>query len=452
MISKGTILSLLSCFVVAYSLATSAASTPESTPLPQPLTLKQALSFAADVASPDIAVIDSQKMALTAADKSLIASDSTQVSLNGQLQWAEPIATPGTWVDNHKASLKIQKNIYDFGRVEGNRVANRMALDALQSELVSAQWKRREEIMSHFFNVLLADLTADRNEEEMAGAFIGFDRISERQKLGQASDLEVLKKEAFYQTVFLKRNQGIAQQRITRSQLAITLNHTGDLPENLFVPQLPSTYLPIPEFEIILKRAMGENRELNAINRKIEATQQEIGVTSKGVLPTINGEIELADTTRPGSQSDRWRVGLMFSMPLYDGGRTKAGIAKGKANIYKLKATRDGLKSKIEQSVLNEWSSLNSLRQQAKAALVELDYRELYLDNSRAEYELEFKTDLGNAMVKISEAQLAIAKNRYQQALVWERLDALTNGSMNALSSQMASGQQAKAAATDKVQ
>lgn len=97
-------------------------------------------------------------------------------------------------------------------------------------------------------------------------------------------------------------------------------------------------------------------------------------------------------------------------MSLYDGGSTKASVAKGKANVYKLKATRDGLKSKIEQSVLNEWSSLNSLRQQAKAALVELDYRELYLDNSRAEYELEFKTDLGNAMVKISEAQLAIAK------------------------------------------
>ncbi len=448
MISKVTLLSLLTSLPVANAVTANAAPTS----LPQPLTLEHALSFADDTTSPALAVIDGRKMDLNAAERSLLASDSTHISLNGQLQWAEPLAAPGTWVDNHNLSLKIQKSIYDFGRLEGSRAANRMTHDALQSELVSAHWRRRELIMSSFFDVLLADLTADRNDEEMAGAFIQFNRISERQKLGQASDLEVLQKEASYQKVFLKRNRGIARQRLTRSQLAIALNRAGDLPENLSVPSLPSIRLPVPEYDLILKRALSENRDLDAIERKIEAAQREINTTAKDGLPAIDGAVELADTTRPGSQSDRWRVGLIFSMPLYDGGSNNASMARGRATLYRLKATRDELRANIEQSVLNEWLNLNTLRQQEKAALVELDYRELYLDNSRAEYELEFKTDLGNAMVKISEAQLALAQNRYQQALVWERLDALTNAGMSGLATQSASAQQANRVAKERVQ
>lgn len=417
-------------------------------PLPQPLNLKQALSYAGDKTSPELAAIDSRKMALSADDDLLRASGATQLSLNAQLQWAEPLATPGSWVDNHKATLLLRKSIYDFGRVEGNRAANRISLKALQSERLAAHWQRRELIMNSFFNVLLADRIADRNDEEMAGAFIRFDRINQRQKLGQASDLEVMEKESFYQRVFLKRNRGIAQQRLTRSQLAITLNQVGDLPEELAPPQLPATELEIPEYEAILKRALAENSSLEALNRKITAAQQQISATSKGKLPSINGEIELADTTRPTGTSDRWRIGLKLSMPLYDGGSNSAQIAKVQATIYKLQAERAGLRAAIEQSILSEWLDLKSLRQQANAVMVELDYRELYLDNSRAEYEHEFKTDFGNAMVKISEAQLEIERNRYQQALVWERLDALTNAGMATLSAQIASAK----TATDKVQ
>ena len=441
MTNKAILLPLLSALFLAEIFTASA----EPAPLPQPLTLEQALSYAGDKTSPELAAIDSRKMALSADDDLLQASSATQLSFMGQLQWAEPLATPGSWVDNHNATLLLHKNIYDFGRIEGNRAANRISLKALQSERVAAHWQRRELIMNSFFNVLLADRIADRNDEEMAGAFIRFDRISQRQKLGQASDLEVMESESLYQSVFLKRNRGIAQQRLTRSQLAITLNRVGDLPEELAPPQLPATNLPLPKYEEILKKALAENSALEAIAQKIAAARQQISATSKGRLPTINGEIELADTTRPTGTSDRWRIGLNFSMPLYDGGSNSAQIASIRATIYKLQAERDGLKAAIEQSVLSEWLDLKALRQQATAVLIELDYRELYLDNSRAEYELEFKTDLGNAMVKISEAQLEIERNRYQQALAWERLNALTNAGMAALSTQVASEKQATA-------
>jgi hypothetical protein len=41
---------------------------------------------------------------------------------------------------------------------------------------------------------------------------------------------------------------------------------------------------------------------------------------------------------------------------------------------------------------------------------------------------MEVKADLGDAMVRLSEAQLAEARHRFATALAWARLAALTNG------------------------
>jgi outer membrane protein TolC len=434
MLHKVTLLPLL--FISSLSSVSA-----ERLPLPQPLSLEAALESVGDRSAPELAALYSREMALSAQDELLHATDSTRVTFDGQIGWAEPLATPGEWTDNHNASISIRKNLYDFGRVTEERAANRVEQNALQSELVSAKWQQRELIMSSFFNVLLADRMADRNDEEMAGAFIRFDRISERQKLGQASDLEVAEKESNYQNVFLNRNRGLSQQRLTRSQLAIALNRPGELAADLIRPELPDVSQPLPEYEAILKSALAENRALNAIEQKIEATRKRATALSKDGLPTINGEVVLADTSRPASQSDRWRVGIKISMPLYDGGSSSARVSKERANTHKIQAERDALAARIEQRVLTEWLNLNELLQQARAARTELDYRELYLDNSRADYEHEFTTDLGNAMVKISEAQLAVEKNRYQQALAWEKLDALTNGAMATLSAQAQTAQ-----------
>ncbi|MDH3355321.1 MAG: TolC family protein, partial [Chromatiales bacterium] len=182
---KVTLLPIL--FVVYLSPASA-----ERLPLPQPLTFTTALSYAKDQSSPELMKIRSKERALIADSNLLQANDSTTVLLGGQLEWAEPVATPGNWVDNHKVSITLRKNLYDFGRAGEERLSNTIEQDVLQSNLISAYWQRRQQIMNSFFNVLLADRIADRNDEAMAGAYIRFDRISERQKLGQASDLEVV--------------------------------------------------------------------------------------------------------------------------------------------------------------------------------------------------------------------------------------------------------------------
>lgn len=56
------------------------------------------------------------------------------------------------------------------------------------------------------------------------------------------------------------------------------------------------------------------------------------------------------------------------------------------------------------------------------------DYRDLYLDRSRALYELDIKTDLGDTMTQTSAARLRGAATRDALALAWAQVDALLGG------------------------
>jgi hypothetical protein len=57
--------------------------------------------------------------------------------------------------------------------------------------------------------------------------------------------------------------------------------------------------------------------------------------------------------------------------------------------------------------------------------VVEQDYRDRYLDRSRAEYELEFKTDLGDSMVLYSRSNANRLRALYAWELAYQRLAAL---------------------------
>ena len=52
-----------------------------------------------------------------------------------------------------------------------------------------------------------------------------------------------------------------------------------------------------------------------------------------------------------------------------------------------------------------------------------MDYREIYLDRSRALYELEVKTDLGDAMARVSEAERNYLETQFKIDIVRSKIE-----------------------------
>jgi len=97
-----------------------------------------------------------------------------------------------------------------------------------------------------------------------------------------------------------------------------------------------------------------------------------------------------------------------------------ANLGLGCGNPVALASLREG------QTVLDLVQELENLKVERNAAKVRTNYRDLYLDRSRALYELEVNSDLGDAMTRVTEAQWLAAQVEFRLALAWARLDALT--------------------------
>lgn len=395
-------------------------------PLPQPLPLEYALSLV-DEAHPDLLAEQAEQARLAAMLQGIDANNALDISVEGRARWVDPPTLDnGDVTEDHKLSLYVRKPLYDFGRTDALRQAAQHASLGREQYYQAVRDKRRIAIMQAFFDVLLSDMEYARDNEALAIAYIALDRLRDRQELGQASDISVLEIEAEYQRVRYQLAQSQSRQRGTRARLANLLNRPGMLPSELDKPQLDYDKRDLPEFEVLLDQAMRVNPEILALQSELMATHQSIEAARAEQRPRLDGELEASAYSRELGSYDRWRAGVTLQVPLYSGGRIDAEVAGERAQQYAVQARLEKARFDLRQSVLDLWLELQNLRLQRDRAFSEQDYRELYLDRSRANYEMEFTADLGDAMVRLSEAQLGLAQAEFQLAIAWERMDALT--------------------------
>lgn len=132
-------------------------------------------------------------------------------------------------------------------------------------------------VMRRFLDVALADQRAARDSEAMSIAYIRQDRINNRVLLGQRSELEFTALDAVYQQVRRTFLVSESMQRISRSLLAIALNHPHQLPREV-VP---------PDLSIITNgNALDEESVLDSIEKKNPLLQQ-LQTTDDGALAVL---------------------------------------------------------------------------------------------------------------------------------------------------------------------
>jgi hypothetical protein len=212
----------------------------DAQPLPNPLSLQQALAYADDHPRSELDVATNQRY---------------------------PLFKP-FYMNCH--SLAYANEAY----------ANRTGLDKDRWQLFSPLFSAREsvqlDILQRFFDVLLADTNFAFNNENMAGAYITYDRTKNRQELNAASELLVAEKEAEYNRIRQQRFASENTQRLTRSLLAQAVNSPEKLPADL----VPFTNLPVIPAElpslndlyaITLKENKGLKKRLGDLSNKEKA-------------------------------------------------------------------------------------------------------------------------------------------------------------------------------------
>lgn len=401
--------------------------------LPEPLSLEQALQRA-ELAHPELLQAGARRDSASAELLGVEAEQGLEVYLQGRARWVETSDLAGSeTLDDHKLALLARKPLYDFGHSQAREEAAEHRLLAEQMQYHHAVQLRRLLIMERFFAVLLADMQFAYHNEAMATAYVTLDRLRTRYEMGQVSDIQLLEQEQDYQQVRRQRLQAELAQRSTRSALALQLNSPGKLPSKLLRPDAANAYQrALPDYAQLIEHALSHNRALLAMRKQAEAAQAGLLAADRAYSPKLDLAMEAAAYSRETLSTDKWRAGLQLQWPLYSGGRAGAASRAGRIQLQQAQSRELGLEYELRQRILELWQELSSLQVLKEESEARIDYQDLYLERSRAAYDSGMRTDLGDAMVRLTYEQLEQARREFAAMLAWTELELLMGGEIPA--------------------
>jgi outer membrane protein TolC len=392
------------------------------------LTLADALASVAS-AHPDHRVAESE-LALAQADREqAVSRQDFSLFLDGSLRTGR--RPDGDWKPDNIGRVVARKPLLDFGRSSQAVEAADQQVAARQALLFDVDNLRRIDIMARYFDVLLADMQYAADNEFMAVAYVAWDNAKIRFDVGQISRPDLVRLQADFQDVREHRNASLQRMRSTRQKLAHAMYRPGILPTELAEPELKNNARPVPEYESLLPWVMEKNPRVQALQAQLAAADARLGAMRAERNPTLDAEVVGGGYSRESTTRDEVSAGLVFNIPLYQGGRVDARMARERAQKERAAADLEKLKFDLAETLLDTLQEIEWLRDTSRAAAdAQIEYRDWALERSRAEYELELKTSLGTSMAETQVAQLRRKQVEYRLALALARLEALSGGNL----------------------
>ncbi len=414
---RSLVCALLACLLAAPALA-------------QRLSLEEALA-AVSAPHPDRRLAESElTIALAERDQELSRTDFA-LYLDGSLAMGRrPSEFGGEWESNNIARLVARKSLLDFGRSKESAAAAEQEVDARRTAMLGLDSLRRIDIMARYFDVLLADIRYAADNEAMAVAYVNWDNGRDRHELGEISTPRLLELEVNYQDIRERRNASLQRLQSTRQKLANALNRS-ELPGELVDPVLKDNDRPVPDYATLLSWVTERNHQMKVLQAQLGAADARMAAIQTENRPILEAEFIAQDYNRLSSTRDELSAGLVFTIPLYQGGRVDTRLAREQAQKERVLAQIDKLRLDLGEALLETLQEIEWLRGSGRdAASKQVEYRDWALERARAEYEMELKTNLGFSMAETQNAKLRRKQIEYRLALALARLEALAGGSL----------------------
>jgi len=334
-------------------------------------------------------------------------------------------AAPEEWRNDTRARLFVSKPLYDFGQSDARERAGEA--DVLGQEELQRRARARQhyEIMARFFDVLLADLRFAADNENLAHRYVRYDKAVTRREVGELSAVDVLELESTYRESLNERTRSSQRRFAARELLAMAMNQPGRVLAELERPALPGNDREAPEFEQTLAAALRGNHVLTALAQSVRSAESRVSAAQAQARPRLSAELEAAHYEFELPSRNNLRGTLNLEIPIYQGGKVDADLARARADLEDARARLASLEFELRREVLAVVQEIEALQVERKTAAVRTDFRDRYVDRARSIYELELQTTLGDAFARLTEAQWAGEKVEFELALAWARLDIL---------------------------
>lgn len=348
------------------------------------------------------------------------------VSVEGRLRYIQPsnaAPDPNVKYDN-ALGISARQRLFDFGRQSLRADAAKSGVTGAQLQLFSVEQAQRLAILKAFFGVLLADQTYTTLNEKMAIVYVRFDKAKDRKELGMASDYDLASLQREYEDVLLARAKADAERRISRRKLAELMGTPQQIPSKLVAPKLNSLFARTPpEPDEAMKRALADDPGLQALHARYDSAEQSLQAARDHNAPTIYAQVNGDYYQRELGSRDPFQAGVYIDFPLYDGRLRDSKIGKAQADRMRLSAQIAAREADLRDQVTNVLEMIDVYRKAALSRVKALEnYSDLNFTRKQTLYQMEKATDLGDAMVEESAAQLERMRTTFALATYWAEL------------------------------
>ena len=333
----------------------------------------------------------------------------------------------GENINDSYAYLVFKKNLYNqkTNIINSNfKFEENIKKDILKNELQ----KEKINYMKSYFDVLISDLFFQYQSERIVPIYSKKSKADDKKALLRTSDIEVYKTTSdllIAQDAMLSAKEN---KSITRSILANMINVDEYNLTSISKPNI-KFYWDKKKLDIeVLKPKMYKNNlNLKILNQQLKEINTKITNLSHNNNINISANAKVGSEPRLNNSNDdiRWQASVNLSIPLYDNNKDTFTIRKLKISQNKLKININILKQKLNKELLNILLNIQKNKRIKKALYSKFDYADLNSEKSRALFEIDRKSDLGNSLTLETQVLYEFRKNEYNYVINNEKLNLL---------------------------
>ncbi|MCQ2741475.1 MAG: TolC family outer membrane protein [Alphaproteobacteria bacterium] len=341
------------------------------------------------------------RAALRATDENVAMAKSgyrPNISISGSYREGENKVKKGVGTDGNYDSLNGSANVKQplfngYSTVNSVKSADR-AVKAAQNNLSNIEQNVLLEASKAYLDVLQnrAIVGLQKNNEELLKKKL--DETKERFKVGEVTRTDVSQAEARYSLAVSNR---IASEGTLEASVATYVQLIGDEPTDLFEPVQMKQLLPT-SYDTALEIAMRDSFKIKQAEHLYASKGYEVYANTGDLWPSISADGSVSsskynraegDTT---SENAEW--GINLTVPLYEGGATRAKIRQSKYQKWQAQEGVLEAKRSVKSSVRTAWENMKSNEAQLQAIVDQIQANAVALDGVQKEEALGNRTIL----------------------------------------------------------
>jgi outer membrane protein len=232
--------------------------------------------------------------------------------------------------DNYRTRLDLQWPIYTGGRTDALERAARAEAAAVSAEVAVARADLQLEVARAFWAVVTARATAEVLEQGVGRAQAHVAEVRQRFNAGLVPPNEVASAEAQESRARMLLIEARNQRDVSLADLA----RLADVDPSQSIEPAAALDAPAPSVSVsdaLLAEARASRNERRAMERRIEAAdqQQEVAAAARRPTVAVAGGVDYARPNvhifpRRDAWKESWDIGVNVGWTLWDGGRAAA--------------------------------------------------------------------------------------------------------------------------------